>query len=92
MTFSLEEKLKKKVEVFSSFVFIKNRSKKKLFAHVLDKKEAIKDYKNDCLQKKSKITIFSKGLVHRFSQKFEIFLTLRFMQNRPRKSIWERPS
>ena len=34
-----------KVEVFSSFVFVKNRSRK-LFGDVLDKKEAFKDYKN----------------------------------------------
>ena len=38
----------KKVEVFSSFVFIKNRSRK-VFADVLDKKEAFQDYKNTCL-------------------------------------------
>ena len=35
-----------KVEVFSSFVFVKNRSRK-VFADVLDKKEAFKDYKNN---------------------------------------------
>ena len=59
-----------------------------LFANVLDKKEAIKDYKNDCLGKR-KIRIFPKGLVHRFGKKYEIFSTFFFMQNRRRKSIWE---
>ena len=39
-----------KVEVFSCFVFMKNRSQK-VFADVLDKKEAFKDYKNNCLRK-----------------------------------------
>ena len=51
-----------------------------MFADVLDKKEAFKDYKNN----------FPKGLVHRFDQKLEISSTLIFMQKRPRKSIWER--
>ena len=62
--------------------------REKVFADVLDKKEAFKDYKNNCVQKR-KIRIFQKGLVHRFGQKFEISSTLIFMQNRPRKSICE---
>ena len=62
-----------------------------MFADVLDKKEAFKDYKNNRLRK-SKIRIFPKGLVHRFDQKLEISSTLVFMQIRPRKSIWERSS
>ena len=41
---------------------------------------------------KRKIRIFPKELVHRFGQKGEISLTLVFMQNRARKSIWERSS
>ena len=45
--------------------------REKLFADVLDKKEAIKDYKKAVYQKR-KIRIFPKGLVHRFGQKFEI--------------------
>ena len=61
-----------------------------VFADVLDKKEAFKDYKT--VYEKRKIRIFPKGLVHRFGQKFEISSTLIFMQNRPRKSIWERSS
>ena len=62
-----------------------------MFADVLDKKEAFKDYKNNRLRK-TQIRIFPKGLVHRFDQKLEISSTLIFMQNRPRKSIWERSS
>ena len=60
--------------------------REKLFADVLDKKEAIKEYKNDCLRK-TQIRISPKGLVHRFGQKCEISSTLVFMQNRPRKTI-----
>ena len=71
------------------FVHLLSSSKidrEKLFADVLDKKEAIKEYKNDCLRK-TQIRISPKGLVHRFGQKFESSSTLVFMQNRPRKTI-----
>ena len=43
-------------------------------------------------KKRRKIRIFPMGLVHRFDQKLVISSTLIFMQNRPRKSIWERSS
>ena len=62
-----------------------------MFADVLDKKGPLKTIKKT-VYKKSKMTIFLKELVHRFGQKFEICSTLIFMQNRPRKSIWERSS
>ena len=39
-----------KVEVFSSFLLSKI-DREKVFADVLDKKEAFKDYKNNCLRK-----------------------------------------
>ena len=39
-----------KIEGFSSFVCIKNRSRK-IFTEVLEKKEAFKEYKNKCLRK-----------------------------------------
>ena len=39
-----------KVEVFSS-LYLSKIDREKLFADVLDKKEAFKDYKNNCLQK-----------------------------------------
>ena len=56
----------------------------KLFGDVLDKRTSIYE--------KRKIRIFPNGLVHGFGQKFKIFSTLIFMQNRTRKSIWERSS
>ena len=65
--------------------------RQKVFADVVDKKEAFKDYKKTVYEKR-KIRIFSKELVHRFGQKFEISSTLIFMQNRLRESIWERSS
>ena len=65
--------------------------RQKVFADVVDKKEAFKDYKKTVYEKR-KIRIFVKGLVHRFGQKFEISSFLIFMQNRSRKSIWERSS
>ena len=65
--------------------------REKVFADVLDKKEALKTIKTTVYEKR-KIRIFPKGLVHRFGQKLEISSTLIFMQNRPRKSIWERSS
>ena len=63
--------------------------REKVFADIPDKKEAFKDYKNNCVRK-TQITIFPKRLVHRFGQKFEISSALIFTQNRPRKNIWER--
>ena len=63
-----------------------------MFADVVDKKEAFKDYKKKTVHEKRKIRIFPKGLVDRFDQNFEISSTLIFMQNRLKKSIWERSS
>ena len=63
----------------------------KLFGDVLDKRKPLKTIKTS-VDEKRKIGIFPKGLVHHFGQKFELFSTLVFMQNRPRKSIWERSS
>ena len=80
--------LVKKLKFFN-LLYLSKIHREKVFADVLDKKETFKDYKNNGLQKR-KIRIFPKGLVHRFDQKFEISSTLIFMQNRPRKSIWER--
>ena len=62
--------------------------REKVFADVLDKKKPLKAIKTTVYEKR-KIRIFSKGLVHRFAQKFAISSTLIFMKNRPRKSIWE---
>ena len=55
------------------------------------KKRALKTIKTTVYEKR-KIRIFPKLLVHRFGQKFEIFSTLVFMQNRRRKRIWEHSS
>ena len=63
----------------------------KVFADVLHKEEAFKDNKNT-VYKKGKVQIFPKGLLHHFGQKRNISSTLIFMQNQPRKSIWERSS
>ena len=63
----------------------------KLFYDVLDKTNPLKTIKTIVYEKR-KIRIFPNGLVHGFGQKFKISLTLIFMQNRPRKSIWERSS
>ena len=82
--------LVKKLKVFL-LLSLSKIDGEKLFADVLDKKEANKEYKNDCLRK-TQIRIFPKGLVHRFGEIFEIPSTLVFMENRPRKSIWERSS
>ena len=60
--------------------------REKLFADVLDKKRPFKTIKTTVYEKR-KIRIFPKRLVHRFGRKFELFSTLVFMQNRPRKSI-----
>ena len=62
-----------------------------MLADVLDKKEALKTIKTTVYEKR-KIRIFPKGLLHCFGQKFKISSTLIFIQNRPRKSIWERSS
>ena len=47
----------------------------KVFADVLDQKDALEDH---------------NGLVHYFGRKFTISSTLIFMQNQPRKSMWKR--
>ena len=68
--------LVKKLKFFQ-LLCLSNIDREKLFADVLDKKEAFKDYKSNCLQK-DKIRILPKRLVNRFGQKFEISSTLVF--------------
>ena len=60
-----------KVEVFSFFVSVKNRSRK-VFADVVDKKEAFKDYKNNRLWK-TQNKYFSKGVSRSFWSKISDF-------------------
>ena len=73
---------------FFNLLYLSKIDREKVFADVLDKKEAFKDYKKTVYEKR-KIRIFPKGLVHCFGQNFEVSSTLIFMQNRPRNSIWE---
>ena len=79
--------LVKKLKFFH-LLYLSKIDREKVFADVLDKKEAFIDYKNNCLRKTENDN-FCKGFVHCFGQNFEISSTLIFMQNRPRKSIWE---
>ena len=79
--------LVKKLKFFH-LLWLSKIDREKVFADVLDKKKPLKTIKTTVYEKR-KIRIFSKGLVHRFAQKFEISSTLIFMKNRPRKSIWE---
>ena len=65
-------------------MFSSKIDREKVFADVLDKKEAFKDYKTTVYEKRN-IRIIPKGLVHLFGQKFEISSTLIFIQNRPKK-------
>ena len=60
--------------------------RKKLFSDVLDI-IAFLDYKN-INTNRSQICIFAKGLVHGFSQKWDICSTFPFRQNRPGTPIW----
>ena len=80
----------KKLKFFHLLV-VRKIDREKLFAEVLEKKKSLKTIKTSVYEKR-KIRIFANGLVHGFRQKFKIFLTLIFMQNRPRKNIWERSS
>ena len=80
--------LVKKLKFFH-LLFLSKIDREKVFPDVLDKKNRpLKTIKTTVYEKR-KIRIFPKGLVHRFDQKLEISSTLIFMQNRPRKSIWE---
>ena len=60
--------LVKKLKFFHFLCFL-NIDREKVFADVLDKKEALKTLKTTVYEK-GKIRIFPKGLVHRFRQKF----------------------
>ena len=76
---------------FFHLLYLSKIDREKVFADVLDKKKPLKTIKTTVYEKR-KSRIFPKGLVHRFDQKLDISSTLIFMQNRPRKSIWERSS
>ena len=76
---------------FFDLLCLSKIDREKVFADVQDKKKPLKTTKTTVYEKR-KMRIFAKRLVHRFGRKFEISSTLIFMQNRPRKSIWERSS
>ena len=64
--------LVKKLKFFHLFCLSK-MDREKVFTDVLDKKKPLKTIKTT-VYKKRKISIFPKGLVRRFRQKFEISL------------------
>ena len=76
---------------FFHLLVVSKIDREKVFAEVLEEKKPLKTIKRSAYEKR-KIRIFPNGLVHGFGQKFKIFSTLIFMQNRPRKSICERSS
>ena len=82
--------LVKKLKFFH-LLYLSKIDREKVFADVLDKKEAFKDYKNNCVRKTQNQN-FSKEVSPSFSPKFEISSTWIFMQNRLTKSICERSS
>ena len=82
--------LVKKLKFFHLLCLSKT-DREKLFGDVLDKRKPLKTIKTIGYEK-GKFRIFPNGLVHRFGIKIEISSTLNFMQNRARKSIWERSS
>ena len=59
-------------------------NQEKAFYRILKRKNAFLKYKKRCY-KRRKIGIFLKGLVHSFDQKFEIYESLYFGQNRQGK-------
>ena len=83
--------LLKKLKFFPFFFVYQKQMDKKCLLTSQIKKKPLKTRRTTVYEKR-KIKIFLKGLVHRFGQKFEICSTLIFMENRPRKSIWERSS
>ena len=74
---------------FFHILCLSNIDLEKVFADIVDKKDSFKHHKKTAYEKR-KLRIFAKGLVHHFGQTFQISSTLIFMQNQPRKRIWER--
>ena len=75
---------------FFHLLYLSKIDQEKVFADVLDKKKKPLKTIITTVYEKRKIRIFKKGLVHRSDKKLAISSTLIFMQNRPRKNIWER--
>ena len=78
--------LVKKLKFFH-LLYLSKIDREKVFPDVLDKKRSLKRLLKQPFTKNAKLEF-----CHRFDQKLEISSTLIFMQNRPRKSIWERSS
>ena len=76
----------RKLNVFQ-LLCLSKIDREKLFGDVLDKRKPLKSIKTSVYEK-CKIRNFPNRLLHGFCQKFEIFLTFRFMQNTPRKNTF----
>ena len=76
---------------FFHLLCLSKTDREKLLGDTVDKRNPLKTIKTSVYEK-CKIRIFPNGLVYAVGQKFKISSTLIFMQNRPRKSIWERSS
>ena len=58
---------------FWYMIFLSKQSKKEIYFNILDSKESFFDLKSETLPKSKKLA-FSKGLVHGFCQKIDLFL------------------
>ena len=63
-------------------------NREKTFFDILYSTQAFLNNENVGFKNQKNWNFFQEGLVFGFGQKFEIFLTFRFMQNTPRLSIW----
>ena len=62
-----------KKSTFFYFFSLTKKSQKETFFHILDRKECFLDLKSEVLNNSKKWTV-SKGLVHGFCQKMDLFL------------------
>ena len=69
---------------FSYIFFFSKKSQKETFFYILDSKECFLDLKSKVLGESKKLT-FSKGLVHGFWQKIDLFLICFFLAKKGRK-------
>ena len=77
--------LVKNLKFCERFVLSKYTEKKSLVTFFLENK-IFWQYKHG-FKNKTKIGIFTKGIVHAFGQKFEVFSSFVFIKNRSRKSV-----
>ena len=76
-----------KKSTFSSYFFFSKKSKKETFFDIVDRKECFLDHKKKVL-KNSKKSTFSKGLVHGFCQKIDLFLIFFFLTKKSQKETF----